>query len=149
MPPDGELGGVVINNYCEFDVFYDNVPEQGRGMDEFGTIKAGDSYRTSFDAPQIGHSLKLSLYERNNTDVLQFEYSTTMDMHIDYDVSIVDGNPFNPWGFSLDADSGCPTVRCEVPVDGCTGVYIQPAGNADPNYYCWLSAHVGLTLCSG
>lgn len=143
------IGCAVIVNLCHFDVFYDNVPQQGVGHDDMGIIPAGGSYQVTYDSPQVGHSIKLGIPQNGMSDILQFEYSQTMDGHVDYDVSKVDGNPFGPWGFSLDSAGGCPTVRCESPVDGCTGIYEDPTSPVNPNYYCPLSADTGLTLCSG
>ena len=143
------VGCAIVNNLCSFPVYYDNVPQQGFGTDEMGVIPAGGSYTVEYDAPQIGHSIKLSIVPNDLSDILQFEYCQTMDGHVDYDVSQVNGNPFGPYGFSLDSESGCPMVRCESPVDGCTGIYSQPIYDVNPNYYCPLSFDTGVTLCSG
>ena len=149
IDPRQIYGCAVVTNLCNFDVYYVNVPQQGYGRDEAGTIPPGKSYRAYYDGPQIGHSIKLSLTHGVLSDILQFEYSQTLDGHIDYDVSKIDGNPFATYGFSLDAEPGCPIVRCESPVDGCAGTYEEPIYNVNPNYYCPLSADTGVTLCSG
>lgn len=143
------IGCAVITNLCSFPVYYANVPQMGYGADMFGVIPAGTSYRAQYDVPQIGHSIKLSLVEGSLSNILQFEYSQTLDGHVDYDVSQVNGNPFGSWGFSLDSEAGCPRVRCESPVDGCSGVYQDPTSDVNPNYYCPITSDTGVTLCSG
>ena len=146
---DQTVGYATVTNRCPFPVYYNNVPQQGYGNVNIGVIPPYCVYQAQYDQPQIGHSIKLSLSQGDLSDILQFEYSQTMNGNVDYDVSQVNGNPFGPWGFSLDAVPGCPAVRCESPVDGCTGIYSAPTGNMDPNFYCPLSFNTGVTLCSG
>ena len=146
-PPSGPVGSAIIINECDYNIWYVNVPEQGRGADVFGLIKPGDNYSVEYDAPQVGHSIKLTRVEDDFTDILQFEYAQTLDNYIDYDVSKVNGNPFEFEGFRLNAGMGCPSVLCESPVDGCKGLYTEPIGHMNPNFYCWLSSSIGLSVC--
>jgi len=78
--------------------------------------------------------------------ILQFEYTNTGTGQVSYDLSEVDGNQFDPYGFTLTStNSACFQSHCAAPANSCPGVFTQPT-NGTP-HDCPIGDGIGVTLC--
>ena len=75
-------------------------------------------------------------------DRLQFEYSVS-GANVFYDLSLVNGDPFEAQGFVLfPGDSSCPTLRCAPGDAACGGAY-----GAGQTKVCSADRNLQLNVC--
>jgi hypothetical protein len=123
-------GGVKITNNLDQPVYAWSVSSDVGSMQ---TINSGggvytEDWRTNPNGGGI--SIKLAL-DQQQTDVLQFEYTTAGDT-IFWDLSCINmesGNQFTSKGFSVqpsDETSTCPKAVCKAGDSACSAAYLQP-----------------------
>lgn len=111
LPYASALGSANVINQCTSDVYLYNVPSAGGGGVEVDkVIGPGDSYSQTYQTltNNNGWSLKLSPTAALG-QVMQFEYTYQGDSTLWYDISYVNGDPFNgDWIMTSDSTSCVP-----------------------------------------
>lgn len=136
------VGQAIVVNKCSSDVYLQNTPsDDGVHTEVDKTLKTGDSYSQTYTqlANNMGWSLKLS----NSTsmdNIMQYEYTFLDDGVIWYDMSNVNGNPWDGnWLFTSD-DSTCKPTH---------GAYQYSTDDANGmQASCDQSASITVTLCA-
>lgn len=139
-------GTAQIKNECSFDVYLWSVANSYNV--DMKTIPSGgapytEDYRINPDGGGI--SIKISP-EQTQDHITQLEY-TKSDTLIFYDMSNINGAPFQSGGMTLAPTAAdCPTVKCPAGVL-CTDAYINPDDTATKG--CSVDTDLILTLCPG
>ncbi|KJY00025.1 hypothetical protein TI39_contig345g00002 [Zymoseptoria brevis] len=107
------LGAGHVVNKCDYDVYTSVVPASGGGQEtKMLTLSPGDSWDQSWTplTNGAGWSIKFSKEEGSfGSNVLQFEYTSQNDGTLWYDLSCVDGTPWQgDWHISSDTDDCVP-----------------------------------------
>lgn len=140
-------GKAIVQNECSFPVYLWSVAASSGPM---VSVPAGTNYSEAYriNTNGGGVSIKIAAEKDQNAGVTQFEYTFT-DPTIWYDISNINGYPFEAWGVTLTpTDSNCPIKDCEAGVELCTNaynVYNDDAATAA----CGDAADLVLVLCSG
>jgi len=136
----------VVNN-CDFDVYYASVAQNTFPL--MAKLPAG-GFSEVYSLPGVGVSIKLAKSAAENPT--QFEF-TWADGKINYDISNINGNPFEEYGTSLvpsmAGDSGypsCQAVSCPAGVSPCTAAYNQP--DDTKTMVCDQASDLVMTLCT-
>lgn len=80
-----------------------------------------------------------------DSNITQFEYTYLTDnLYIYYDISNINGTPFQAWGLAL--SPSCGPISCDPGVALCPGVYNEPTDDYVVQA-CDLSVDLTLTLC--
>ncbi|KAG9767078.1 hypothetical protein KCU88_g7487, partial [Aureobasidium melanogenum] len=143
------VGTASIENQCDVDVYVwsvANVPNNTASYLEPNIGTYNEAYRVNPD-PNGGISLKIATVP-DDSFITQFEYTYHPDNpRVYYDISNINGYPFETWGLYLSPSSGdCSTITCDPGVAICPEAYNQPNDNfAVQN--CEVSADLTLTLC--
>jgi len=139
------VGSAVVVNMCNYDVFLANVPAQGNGMDETDlTLSSGANYTTQWTELNVGGwSIKLSKDATNWSDnILQYEYTFDNDGIIWYDLSAVNGNPWDKnWEVTAASEDSVCTPKQQA--------YRYATDDAYGMQSCPQDAVITVTLCSG
>lgn len=146
IPAVSALGQAVVENKCDFPVYLWSVSDQVNPMQTLDANSGNysESYRTNADGGGI--SIKISRDQSQDT-VTQFEYTLTNTLW--YDVSNINGYPFQDWGLTLvPSEDGCPNVLCAAGVAACSDAYNVPTDNHATSA-CSTEANTVLVLCSG
>jgi len=136
------IGSAVVINMCEYEVYLCNVPAADGGYSEVDkTLQPlGDSYSQNWTelGNGDGWSLKLSK-DTSLASIMQYEYTFHNDGIIWFDMSDVNGNPWNgDWEFT--ADGNCVTKD---------QAYRYSTDDAYGMQACSSNATITVTLCSG
>ncbi|EGP91630.1 unnamed protein product [Zymoseptoria tritici ST99CH_1A5] len=107
------LGAGHVVNKCDYDVYTSVVPASGGGQEtKMLTLSPGDSWDQSWTplTNGAGWSIKFSKEEGSfGSNILQFEYTSQNDGTLWYDLSCVDGTPWQKdWHISSDTDDCIP-----------------------------------------
>lgn len=107
------LGRAHVVNKCTYDVFMCETPADGGGYSTTDkTLQPGDSWDQEYTSLSngAGWSIKLSKEEGAfGSNILQYEYTYQNDNMIWYDLSCVDGNPWDGnWEITSNTDSCNP-----------------------------------------
>jgi len=136
-------GNAVVINKCSYDVYMANTPAMGGGYSAVEkTMSTGDTYTQAWTelSNGMGWSLKLSKIAGAFQDnIMQYEYTFHNDGTIWYDLSEVNGNPWDG-NWEITATSGC------VPRQA---AYQYATDDAYGMQSCGDSATITVTLCSG
>jgi hypothetical protein len=146
IPAVNALGQAMVENKCDFPVYLWSVSDEVNPMQTLDANSGNysESYRTNADGGGI--SIKISRDQSQNT-VTQFEYTLTNTLW--YDVSNINGYPFQDWGLTLvPSEDGCPNVLCAAGVAACSDAYNIPTDNHATSA-CSTEANTVLVLCSG
>lgn len=139
-------GDAIVDNQCTFPVYLWSVSSTSGPM---VTVPSGGNYSEQYRTNSNGGgiSIKIASESDQNAGITQFEY--TLAGTIWYDISNINGYPFENWGVTLiPSDSTCTTKLCAAGITECSDAYNQPDDNlatAD----CSSSADLVLVLCSG
>ena len=135
------IGSTFVVNMCGFNVFVRTRTNTGTGP--LSTLKPGDTYADKFQMPASGGTETLVALSDPSTasSSLIVEYSISGST-IFYDVSLVDGNPFQSEGFQLSPRNvpGCVNIDCPANSANCNGAGSQ-------THSCSDAANLQLNLC--
>ncbi|KAF1345388.1 hypothetical protein BDV97DRAFT_372596 [Delphinella strobiligena] len=136
------IGSAVVVNKCQYDVYLYNVPAADGGYTEDDKIlSTDDTYEQQWTelTNLQGWSMKLS----NSTSlnyILQYEYTFLDDGTIWYDLSEVNGNPWDGnWEITSDSSTCVPKQQA----------YRYATDDAYGEQACPQDATITVTLCSG
>ncbi len=142
------LGTAAIENQCDVEVYVwsiANVPNDTINYLEPIIGSYNETYRVNPNGGGI--SLKIATVP-NDSFITQFEYTYHPDNPIlSYDISNINGYPFENWGLYLSSSSGiCSNITCDPGVAICPEVYNHPYDDFAVKP-CDVSANLTLTLC--
>ncbi|CAK3982184.1 Hypothetical predicted protein [Lecanosticta acicola] len=136
------VGSAHVVNQCSYDVYLCNVPASGGGYEESDqTLSAGNSWTQQWTELSNGDgwSIKLS-HSTALENILQYEYTFHNDGIIWYDLSCVNGNPWDQdWEITSSTDSCSPKQQA----------YRYATDDAYGMQACSQDASITVTLCSG
>ncbi|GAB7349159.1 hypothetical protein MBLNU459_g8098t1 [Dothideomycetes sp. NU459] len=137
------IGSAIVINKCTYDVYLANTPAADGGYSEVDkTLSPNDQYSQQYTELTNGDgwSLKLSNSSTNWNDILQYEYTFHNDGTIWYDLSEVNGNPWDGnWEITSSTSSCAPKQQA----------YRYATDDAYGMQSCPDSATITVTLCSG
>ncbi|CZT22753.1 uncharacterized protein RCC_08458 [Ramularia collo-cygni] len=138
------LGRAHVVNKCSYEVFMCETPASGGGQQTVDkTLQPGESWDQQYTSLSngAGWSIKLSKTEGAfGGNILQYEYTYQNDNMIWYDLSCVDGNPWDGnWEITSDSDSCNPKQQA----------YRYATDDAYGMQSCAASDSITVTLCSG
>jgi len=134
-------GTAHVVNACSYDVYMANTPSTGGGYDAIDkTLSAGETYSQQWTELSNGNgwSIKLAKTASFQTQLLQYEYTFHNDGTIWYDLSQVDGNPWDG-DWMITASSGCSPKQ---------QAYRYATDDAYGMQSCPDSSDITVTLCS-
>ncbi|KIW56889.1 hypothetical protein PV05_05507 [Exophiala xenobiotica] len=142
------LGTAAIENRCDVEVYIwsiANVPNDTINYLEPNIGSYNETYRVNPNGGGI--SLKIATVP-DDSFITQFEYTYHPENPIlAYDISNINGYPFENWGLYLSPSSGdCSSITCDPGVALCPDVYNQPNDDFAVKS-CDVSANLTLTLC--
>lgn len=135
-------GSATVINSCSYDVNLANTPAADGGYNTISqTLSSGGSYSQVYTELSNGDgwSLKLAKDTNFDSDVLQYEYTYHDDGTIWFDLSEVNGNPWDG-NWEITATSGCTPRQA---------AYRFSTDDAYGMQSCADSASITVTLCSG
>jgi hypothetical protein len=145
------VGTAFIKNWCDFEVYVWSVANVTNNTINYIAPTIGDfneTYRTNPNGGGISLKIARTPTPLFDSDITQFEYTyNTSNPRVYYDISNVNGYPFEEWGLALSPSAAnCSSVSCDPGVPTCADVYNQPHDDwATKN--CDVSANLTLTLC--
>ncbi|TKA32797.1 hypothetical protein B0A50_01022 [Salinomyces thailandicus] len=140
----GSVGNAIIQNKCSYDVHLAAVPAQNGGYDEsFTTLSPGDDWSQQWTELSTGAGWSLKLTKDQDSDgLLQYEYTFQNDGIIWYDLSQVDGNPWNgDWMITANSTSSTCSPKQQA--------YRYATDDAYGMQACPADSDITVTLCSG
>lgn len=136
-------GSAIVINSCDYPVQLSNTPSAGGGYNAINQVLSanGGSYSQVYTELTNGNGWSLKLAKTDNfiSDVLQYEYTYHNDGTIWYDLSEVNGNPWDG-NWEITATSGCTPRQA---------AYRFSTDDAYGMQSCADSASITVTLCSG
>ncbi|KAK5715834.1 hypothetical protein LTR17_016588 [Elasticomyces elasticus] len=139
------VGTAHVINKCTYDVYLANTPAADGGYTTIDkTLGPDDSYSQQWTELNGGNgwSIKLSKDDVPGGQLLQYEYTFHNDGTIWYDLSEVDGNPWDA-NWEITADS--PSSTCSPKQQA----YRYATDDAYGMQSCPQDAEITVTLCSG
>lgn len=136
------VGSAHVINKCSYDVYLCNVPSSGGGYQESDkTLSSGGTWDQEWTelSNSNGWSIKLSKTDALE-NILQYEYTFHNDGTIWYDLSCVNGNP---WDGNWEITSS--TSNCNPKQQA----YRYATDDAYGMQACPQDASITVTLCSG
>lgn len=137
----GGMGSAVVVNKCSYDVSLSNVPASGGGYSTVDQkLSAGDTYSQTWTALSntMGWSIKL-FKGQDMSNILQYEYTCHEDGIIWYDLSEVNGNPWDK-NWEITATGNCSPRQA---------AYRYATDDAYGMQDCPEDSTITVTLCSG
>ena len=135
------LGQAIVINKCNYDVHLFNTPASGGGYSEIDQVlSTGGSYMQQWTelSNSQGWSLKLSK-SAVMSNIMQYEYTFHNDGIIWYDLSDVNGNPWDG-NWEITATGSCTPKQ---------QAYRYATDDAYGMQACPDTASITVTLCSG
>lgn len=129
-------------NQCPEPITVTNVPAAGGGQSQIGpqSLSTGGSYSQQFTQLSNGQGWSLKLGKGSDTsNIIQYEYTYHNDGTIWYDLSAVNGDPFNG-DWALSASGGCNPRQA---------AYRYPTDDTYGMQSCPDSSTITVTLCGG
>ncbi|OJD15632.1 hypothetical protein AJ78_04124 [Emergomyces pasteurianus Ep9510] len=143
--PNVLAGTAMVKNNCDCPVYLWSVANAGNVPRH--EIKPGETFSEKYRSNPNGGGISLKISKTYSDAVItQFEY-TLAGPKVFYDISNINGYPFEDKGVSLTSSSGCPEVHCPAGVKRCKGAYNNPDDIA--THACSSSSDLSMTLCSG
>ncbi|OCK73214.1 hypothetical protein K432DRAFT_313405, partial [Lepidopterella palustris CBS 459.81] len=142
------VGTAFIENLCYFEVYVWSVANVTNDTVNYLAPTVGNFHETYRTNPNGGGiSLKIATTPVDS-DITQFEYTyLTGNPNVYYDISNINGYPFEEWGLTLSSSSpNCSSIFCSPGVTLCPDVYNQP-GDDFATKNCDVSTNLTLTLC--
>ncbi|KAK4547996.1 hypothetical protein LTR36_010716 [Oleoguttula mirabilis] len=138
------VGSAVVNNACDYDVYLFNTPAADGGYTEIDEVlSSGGSYTQQWTelTNSDGWSIKLS-QDTAMTNIIQYEYTFHDDGIIWYDLSDVNGNPWDGnWEITASSASSTCTPKQQA--------YRYATDDAYGMQACPQDSIITVTLCSG
>ena len=136
-------GTAHVVNACKYDVHMSNTPAMGGGYEAIDQVLSsnGGSYSQPWTelSNGMGWSIKLAKTPSYQTNLMQYEYTFHDDGIIWYDLSEVDGNPWEgDWMITATGDCNPKQQAYRFSTDDAYGMQSCPD-----------SAEITVTLCSG
>lgn len=138
-----QIGSAVVVNSCSYDVYLFNTPAAGGGYSEIDKVlSTGESYTQEWTelTNTDGWSIKLSP-STNLVNIMQYEYTFHDDGTIWFDLSDVNGNP---WDGNWEITSSDTSICSPKDV-----AYRYSTDDAYGMQSCPQAATLTVTLCSG
>jgi hypothetical protein len=137
-------GDAVVINKCEYQVYLNNTPAADGGYSTIDRVlQPDDSYTQQWTELSNGNGWSIKLSKTAVLDnILQYEYTFHNDGNIWYDLSEVNGNPWD----------GNWEITAESPDDSCAPkqqAYRYATDDAYGMQACKQDATITITLCSG
>lgn len=136
-------GSAIVINQCDYDVYLANTPAAGGGASAVSqTLSTGGSYSQVYTELTNGDGWSLKLSKTAGafgSNIMQYEYTYHNDGTIWFDLSDVNGNPWNG-NWEITADNGCTPKQT---------AYQYSTDDAYGMQACNDDASVTVTLCSG
>jgi hypothetical protein len=151
ISPANCQGTAFIQNWCDFEVYVWSVANVPNYTINYLAPIIGDfseTYRTNPNGGGI--SLKIATIP-NNSYITQFEYTYSTDNpNVYYDISNVNGYPFEIWGLALSPSTPsapfCSSISCDLGVALCPDAFNEFSDNYAVRA-CDVSTDLTLTLC--
>ena len=138
------VGNAIIENMCKYDVQLTAVPAQNGGYETTQhTLSPGGSWSTQWKelSTGAGWSLKLSK-DQDLNHILQYEYTFQDDGTIWYDLSQVNGNPWDgDWMITANSESSTCSPKQVA--------YRYATDDAYGMQACPQDSDITVSLCSG
>lgn len=139
-------GTTTLLNKCSFPVYFSTVSDFAAPVK---TLQSGETYNESYLTNPNGGGVSVKIAKDPSlASATQFEY-TLMPGTLWYDLSNINGDPFQADGMSLmTSDPNCRNVLCPAGNTICKEAYNQPFDD-------WATAgcnsvpNTALTLCAG
>ena len=135
-------GSAIVINQCSYDVHLANTPAADGGYSAINQIlSSGGSYSQVYTelSNSDGWSIKLSQSDNFGSDILQYEYTYHDDGMIWYDLSEVNGNPWDG-NWEITATGSCTPRQA---------AYRYSTDDAYGMQACADTSSITVTLCSG
>lgn len=139
----GSPGSAIVLNACSYDVQLSSVPAQYGGYDTTEhTLSPGQSYTQQWTQLSNGAGWSIKLAKNaGDSSIMQYEYTFQNDGTIWYDLSCVNGNPWDKnWEITAAGGNGCSPKQ---------SAYRYATDDAYGMQSCNSDADVTVTLCSG
>ncbi|KAM3418883.1 hypothetical protein BST61_g4846 [Cercospora zeina] len=136
------VGSAVVVNNCNYPVKLCNVPSAGGGHEEEDTsVAPGGSWSQAWTSLSNGNGWSIKLSKTDDLDhILQYEYTWHQDGIIWYDLSCVNGNPWdNDWEITADGTECSPKQQA----------YRYSTDDAYGMQSCGQDSVITVTLCTG
>ncbi|KAI4761475.1 hypothetical protein E4T52_07831 [Aureobasidium sp. EXF-3400] len=136
------VGSAIVVNKCSYDVTLANVPSADGGYSEIDKILSpSDTYTQKWTSLTNGNGWSIKLSNSSSLEnILQYEYTYQNDGTIWYDLSEVNGNPWDG-NWEITADSASCTPKQQA--------YRYATDDAYGMQACPADAVITVTLCSG
>lgn len=138
------VGSAIVLNGCDYDVYVTDVPAAGGGYEQMTkTLSPNQTFEQQWTelANGEGWSIKLSK-STSLANIMQYEFTFHNDGIIWYDLSDVNGNP---WDGDWEITAQSPSNTC-TPKDH---AYLYSTDDAYGMQACNSDATITVTLCSG
>lgn len=139
------VGSAIVNNQCEYAVTLRAVPAMpGNCSEQDQTLYYGDKFVQDWTeiSNQGGWSIKLNPANASETNIMQYEYTYQGTDVIWYDLSDVNGNP---WDGNWEITATSESSTC----DPKQSAYRYATDDAYGMQSCNSDAVITVTLCSG
>lgn len=138
-----DIGSAHVVNNCNYPIKLCSVPASGGGYEqEDKTLAAGESWQHSWTELSNGNgwSIKLSKSDNMQSNILQYEYTFHNNGIIWYDLSCVDGNPWDKdWEITANGTDCRPKQQA----------YRYSTDDAFGMQSCSQDTAITVTLCTG
>ncbi len=138
------VGSAVVLNGCTYEIYLADVPASGGGYQAIDkTLQPNETWSQQWTELTNGNGWSIKLSKDNSwSDIMQYEYTFHNDGGIWFDLSEVNGNPWNG-NWEITAES--PSSTCEPK----QAAYRYATDDAYGMQYCPQDAVITVTLCSG
>lgn len=136
------LGNAVVKNACKYEVTLCNVPAANGGYEEIDKqLQPNETYTQEYKQLSNGNGWSIKLSKDESLDnILQYEYTTHNDGTIWYDLSAVNGNPWDGnWEITAEGAECTPKQAA----------YRYATDDAYGMQACSDDATITVTICSG
>ncbi|KAI4845600.1 hypothetical protein E4T45_07639 [Aureobasidium sp. EXF-8846] len=136
------VGKAIVINKCNYDVTLVNVPSANGGYSEIDKVLGpSDTYTQTWTSLTNGNGWSIKLSNSSSLEnILQYEYTYQNDGTIWYDLSEVNGNPWDGnWEITADGSSCSPKQQA----------YRYATDDAYGMQACPADAVITVTVCSG
>jgi hypothetical protein len=136
-------GDAIVINNCKYDVHMSNVPASGGGYSNIDKVlSSGNTYSQPWTQLSNGNGWSIKLSKEAGAfgdNILQYEYTFHNDGTIWYDLSEVNGNPWDK-NWEITANNGCKPRQA---------AYRYATDDAYGMQSCADDASITVTVCSG
>lgn len=135
------VGSAIVINKCDYDIYLYNTPSSDGGYSEVDkTLSSGSDYTQQWTELSNGNGWSIKLSNSTSLiDILQYEYTFQNDGTIWYDLSEVNGNPWDGnWEITADTSACAPKQQA----------YRYATDDAYGMQSCSQDASITVTLCS-